>query len=41
MIRSDEREDSRMQAMRYVLSLVDYRDKSLDLQPADANKVFL
>ena len=40
IVRGIEREDSRIQTMRYVLSLVEYEGKSSDLQPADKNKLF-
>lgn len=40
IVRGEVREESRIQAMRYVLSLVDYDDKSPDLLPPDSKVVF-
>jgi len=40
IVRGDTREDSRIQAIRYVLNLLDYKDKSSDLQLMDEKKVF-
>ncbi len=40
IVKGSSREDSRIQAMRFILSLVDYKDKDPDLKPADPGKVF-
>jgi polyphosphate kinase 2 len=40
IVRGNDREDSRIQSMRYVLSLIDYEDKSRDLAPPPEHKVF-
>lgn len=40
IVRGEAREESRIQAMRYILSMVDYADKSPDLLPPDAKVVF-
>lgn len=40
IVRGDSREDSRIQAMRYVLTLLDYPDKSPNLQAPDPEKLF-
>ena len=40
IVRGESREDSRIQAMRYVLSLLAYDGKSGDLLPPDKEKVF-
>ncbi len=39
IVRGDDREDSRIQAMRHVISLIDYPDKSADLLPVDRKKI--
>ena len=40
IVRGDTREESRIQAMRYILSLMDYPDKSDQVRPPDQSKVF-
>jgi polyphosphate kinase 2 len=40
IVKGGDREESRIQAMRYVLSLIDYEDKSEGLKKADKDKVF-
>lgn len=40
IVRGDTREESRIQAMRYILSLLDYTDKSAEVLPPDEVKVF-
>lgn len=40
IVRGDDREDSRIQSMRYVLSLIDYEGKSPNLTPSDKQKIF-
>ncbi len=40
VIKSPEREDARIQAMRYVLSLFDYPDKSSEINPPDSSRLF-
>ncbi len=40
IVRGDDREDSRIESIRYVLSLIDYEDKSPELTGPSANKVF-
>lgn len=40
VVRGDDREDSRIQSIRYVLSLIDYADKSPLLAAPEAHKVF-
>lgn len=40
IVRGDDREDSRIQSMRHILSLIDYEDKSPDLKPRDEKKLF-
>lgn len=40
IVRGDSREESRIQAILYVLSLVDYDDKSPDLGPPDDTMLF-
>lgn len=40
IVRGNSREDSRIQAMRYVLSLIDYEDKSPDLALPEDQRLF-
>ena len=40
IVQGSDREDGRINAMRYVLSLINYEDKSPGLLPADEQKVF-
>lgn len=39
IVRCAEREDSRIQTMRYILSLIDYEDKSGDLKEPESEKI--
>lgn len=40
IIKSDEREYARIQAMRYILSLINYDDKSTEIEPPDKHYIF-
>ena len=40
IVRGTEREDTRVQAMRYVLNLLDYPDRSTKILSHDPSKVF-
>lgn len=40
IVRGNDREDSRIQSMRYMLSMIDYDDKSPDLAAPDEQKIF-
>jgi polyphosphate kinase 2 len=40
IVKGSDREESRIQTMKYVLSLVDYKDKSPDLEAPDLKKIF-
>jgi polyphosphate kinase 2 len=40
IVKGSDREDSRIQCMQYVLSIMDYDDQSPDLQPPDRHKIY-
>jgi polyphosphate kinase 2 len=40
IVRGNDREDSRIQSMRYMLSMIDYDDKSAGLAAPDEQKIF-